>query len=127
MLMTLEQCSKADLRWIIDRMCMYSLNKRDLIRALGDLECKKEMDRIDAADKYAKLAHEKRQAYIDLLKPYDGMKLVDIPMPILDKAAELQKQANAADREWNKLMGIELRRSPKKRPDVEDEDGTTDN
>ena len=106
--MTLEQCSKADLLWIVDRMCMYGLCKRELKRALDDLDYKKEKARIDEADKYAKLAHEKRQAYIELLHPYDGMKWGNIPISVLKKAAELQKQADAADKKWAKLMGVGL-------------------
>ena len=82
----MEQCSKTDLLWIIDRMCMYSLGKRELNRALDDLDYEKEKTRIDEADKYAKLAHEKRQAYIDLLHPYVGMKWANIPMPVIKKA-----------------------------------------
>ena len=106
--MTLEQCSKADLIFIIKRMCMCSLGKRDLDRALADLEYEKEKAKIDEADEYAKLADKKRKAYIDLLHPYDGKKWCDIPMPVLEKAAELQRQAEAADRKWAKLMGVGL-------------------
>lgn len=111
--MTLEQCSKTDLIWVINRMCMYSLGKRELNHALDDLAYEKEKARIDEANKYAQVAHEKRQAYINLLKPYDGMKFVDIPMLVLEKAAELQKQADAADRKWAKLLGVGLNK-PKK-------------
>lgn len=106
--MTLEQCSKADLLWVIGRMCMYGLGKRELNRALDDLDYEKEKARINEADKYAKLAHEKRQDYIDLLHPYSGMKLGDIPTSVLKKASELQKQADAADQKWAKLMGVGL-------------------
>lgn len=113
--MTLEQCSKADLLWIINRMCMYSLGKRELNRALDDLEYEKEKARIDEADKYARLADEKRKAYIDLLNPYVGMKWCDIPLSVLEKAAELQKQAEAADQKWAKLMRVDLSALKKRR------------
>ena len=106
--MTLEQCSKTDLLWIIKRICMYRLGERDLDRALADLKYEKEKARIDEADQYAKLADAKRRAYLDQLKPYDGMKWCDIPLSVLDKAAALQKQAEAADRKWAKLMGVGL-------------------
>lgn len=112
-MMTLERCSKADLLWIINRMCMYSFGKRELDRALADLEYEKEKARIDEADQYAKLSDAKRRAYIDLLKPYAGMKWGDIPLSVLEKTAELQKQAEAADRKWAKLMRVDLS-APKK-------------
>ena len=106
--MTLQQCSKADLLWIIDRMCMRSLSRYDLDRALSDLACEKEEARIEEAHKYAKLADEKRRAYIALLEPYVGMKWADIPMEVLEQGAKLQEQATAADRKWAKLLGINL-------------------
>ena len=113
--MTLEQCSKTDLLWIINRMRMYSLGEHALNRALADLKYQKEKARIDEADQYAKLVDAKRRAYIDLLKPYDGMKLCDIPLHVLEKAAELQKQAEAADQKWAKLMGCDLSAQKKRR------------
>lgn len=111
--MTLEQCSKADLVWIINRMCMYHSGKRELNRALNELDYEKEKAKIDEADEYAEVSYAKRQAYIDLLKPYYGMKFGDIPVHVLEKAAELQKQADAADQKWAKLMGVDLSK-PKK-------------
>lgn len=111
--MTLQECTRADLLWIIDRMCMYSLGKHELDRALNDLTYEKEKARIEEAKKYAKIADEKRRGYISVMAPYDGMKFGDIPMEVLEKAAELQTQAAAADQKWAKLMGINLNKSKK--------------
>ena len=106
--MTLQQCSKADLLWVIERICMRNLSRCDLDIALIDLAYEKEKTRIEEAQKYAKLADEKRRAYIALLEPYDGMKWVDIPLEVLEQGAKLQEQATAADRKWAKLLGINL-------------------
>lgn len=111
--MTLQQCTRADLLFVIDRMCRHSLNKWELEQALNDLAHEKEIARIEEAKKYAKLANDARKEYISTLAPYDGMKLLDIPMEVLKKADALQKQAAAADRKWAKLMGICLDKSKK--------------
>lgn len=109
--MTLQQCTRADLLWIIDRMCMHSLGKYALDHALNDLEYEKEKARIEKAEEYNKLANKLRGEAIDILAPYDGKKWGDIPMEVIEKSAELVKQAEAADQKWANLMGIKLNKS----------------
>ena len=106
--MTLQQCTQADLLFVIDRMCKNSMGKWELKRALSDLAYEKEKARIEEARKYAKLANEARREYISTMSPYVGMKLSDVPMEVLEKAATLQKQIDSADRKWAKLMGVKL-------------------
>ena len=102
----LSKYSKADLIWIINRMVANSLSKELLRRAINDLKYEKERKRFDEADKVGKIANKKRQEYIDLLSPYDGMRVLDIPIDVLEKADQLMKEAQAADRKWTKLMGL---------------------
>ena len=102
--MTLQQCTKAELLWVIDRACLHGMSKRHIEYALSDLEREKISRELDEADRLNKLAHEKRMEYIELLKPYDGWKFKDIPLDVLEKAQAALDQAQEADRKWDKLM-----------------------
>lgn len=58
------------------------------------------------------IAEEKKhyEAYFDMLQPYEGKPITDIPLDVVKRAqAELEK-AKSAGREWGKLNGIEQRR-----------------
>lgn len=104
--MTLSQCSKADLLWIIKRLqirCKY-----DIDRALCDLAYEKEKERIAEAEKWCKLADKKRREYLEILGPYDGKPIIDIPLPVLEKADKAMKEARDADSKWAKLMGLDV-------------------
>lgn len=95
--MDLNDLTKADLVWLINRMKMYCCGSREYDRAMDDL-MGKEMDR------QAQIAHDARVAYCDLLKPYDGKRLIDIPLDVAKKADAAMRRAQAADRKWYKLM-----------------------
>lgn len=97
--MTLAQCTKAELIWIINRICMDTLPGHYLDRALNELAREK-------ADEYRKLALAKKHAFADLLAPYDGMQWGDIPLEVLEKAAKLEREAEMADKKWAKLMNF---------------------
>lgn len=62
--------------------------------------------RIDEADGVAALADQKRREYIDLLKPYEGKRIVDIPAEVLNRSADLLKEASKLDNQWKKLMNF---------------------
>lgn len=74
-----------------------------------DLGYEKEKRRIAEAEAAGKVADEKRREYIDLMREYDGLPLKDIPLPVLKQADALVKEANAADRKFAKLMGLDIR------------------
>lgn len=100
--------TKTELLQVVE-MLAETANEYYLDRALGRIE----MQRNDAH--YArcrKLIDEEKQhydAYFDLLKPYDGCRLMDIPLDVVKKAqAELDK-ARAAGQEWNRLNRIRLK------------------
>ena len=107
--MKLANCTKDELIFIIDRLRHYThLNAEYYLeRALNDLKHRKEIENLEKADKYAKIAHEKRKEYCELLKPYEGKKLADIPCDVLSKANRLIIEARKADEEWEKLIGTE--------------------
>lgn len=83
--MNLSDCTKADLLWIIKTMCKYDLSGCNLRLALNDLEYEKEQERLDRADQLAKTAFAASQRYIELIKPYEGMPLTDVPMDVLNR------------------------------------------
>ena len=105
----LKNCTKEDLRWIIKRilqLACYSNQDWYLSRALSDLSFEKEKRKLDAADKLAQDAHEKRLEYIRLLEPYRGKLDKEIPKATKIKALQLLKEAEDADEKWSKLMGV---------------------
>ena len=102
---TLDKYSKSDLIWIIGYLVKWG-GDYYLERAISELSYKKDIDRINEAERYSKLASEKRQAYIDLLAPFDGQPWLNIPHAIIIKADKLMKEAQAADKQYMKLMGI---------------------
>ena len=109
--MNLNAYSKADLIWIVNRaLFLATLSDADyyLHRAISDLNYEKEKQRIADAEKYSKIAHDKREEYIELLSAYDGQRIIDIPMEVLEKADQLIKEAEKADKKWAKLVGVNV-------------------
>ena len=113
--MTLSQCSKEDLLWIINRLCIRNFvnGQYDLKIALNDLAYEKEKSRINEAEKYSILADEKRREYIALLKPYEEERFIDIPLEVLEKAEKALKEARQADQKFAKLIGLDPNGSKK--------------
>ena len=102
---SLQKCSKADLIWIIHEMQKHLLWPT-LDYILIDLRFRKDMARIDRAEKISKISEEKYAAFFDLIKPYEDKTWADVPDDIAQEAARLLKEAGAAECEWMKLMGI---------------------
>ena len=89
--MTLKDCTKAELLWIIDRLRNRGLYRLDTIIAiaLNDLES-------------ARL----RQQAAELLTPYEGKPILDIPADVLDHASAILEEAQALEEKWNRLMKV---------------------
>ena len=107
--MNLSDCTKADLLWIIKTMCKYDLSDRNLRLALNDLEFEKEQERLDRADQALQTASAALQRYIELLKPYEGMPLLEVPMDVLQQADAALAESRAANKQWAKLMGGKIK------------------
>lgn len=107
--MKLSDCTKADLLWIIKTMCKYDLSDRTLRLALNDLAYEKERERIDRADQLVKTARDASQRYIELLKPYEGMPILDVPLDVLKQADAALAESRAANKQWAKLMGVKMK------------------
>lgn len=104
---TLNECTKADLRWIINRILqMTTFDKRDyyLQRALSDLWYEKERQRIDEGDKYLEISDKKLKEYIQLMEPYERKPMTEIPTNVRKKAIQLLKEVEEADKKWRKSL-----------------------
>lgn len=101
--------TKAELLQVVE-MLTFGENKYYLDRALGRIE----MQRNDAH--YArcrKLIDEERrhtEAYFELLRPYDGQSIANIPPDVANQAQAEWEKARSAGKEWDKLNGIKLKR-----------------
>lgn len=106
--MTLKDCTKAELLWIIDRLRNRGLYRLDTIIAiaLNDLEYQREQKKLDEADRLNEESARLRQQAAELLTPYEGKPILDIPADVLDRAAALQEEAQMLDKEWCKLMKL---------------------
>ena len=90
-----------------------SLVMSDLPFILRDLEIRKLEKQEQEADRLLNIAAEKRMAYCELMKPYDGKRLVDIPQETIEKASRLLEEAEEAGRKWDRMMGMPKSRKRK--------------
>ena len=105
--MTLKDCTKEELIYCINYIAgRIGLLKKDyyIESALGEVEYRRNKKKLDRAEELTKLSGEKRSEYIELLKPYNGMKYADIPFDVLNKASALLKEAEKVDKEYDKIM-----------------------
>ena len=105
--MKLKDCTKEELIHIVNYIAgrISLLNKDYYIEsALAEVEYKRKRKMLDRAEELNQLSAQKRNAYIEILKPYNGMKYADIPFDVLCRASALQKEAQKADKEWVKIM-----------------------
>lgn len=108
--MTLKDCTKEELLTIIDRLMFFSPNAYHVDRILGDLESERNERKYDKAGALLKTIREKTQAYIDLIGPWEGKPVMQIPQSVLNKGAQLLSEKENAEREWAKLMGLKMSR-----------------
>lgn len=105
--LTLNDCTKADLIWIVKRILqMTTLNNADyyMNRALSELAFEKERKDLEEAEKVAEQCRQKWQEYIDILAQFDGKKIMDIPMDVIAKAQKVYDEAIALDKKWSLLL-----------------------
>lgn len=103
--MKLEECTKAELMFIIKHMAKSDyISNFKLQTALSELEFKRTEKIIKEADKLNERAAECRKRYAELLKPYSNFRFVDIPIPILQEADRCLKEARKADWKWEECM-----------------------
>lgn len=108
--MTLNDCTRAELLFVIDSLKRHHFSNGDyyLKLALLDVEAQREKARFAEAEKYSQLSSEKRQAYIELLSPYEGRPIGEVPFSVIARGKRLLEEAHEADRKWAKLMGVKI-------------------
>ena len=106
--MTLKDCTKAELLWLIDWMCTHSMFRHDLEieRALNALEFEREQKKLDEADRLNEESARLRQQAAELLTPYEGKPILDVPADVLDYASAILEGAQMLDKKWCKLMKL---------------------
>lgn len=105
--MTLKDCTKEELIFVIKRIQLYSLSNDHCVqRALCDVAEQREERKPDEARRLSALQNQKMQEYISLMRPYEGRSLMDVPEDVLNRADAAIKEAHSADMKWRKLMGI---------------------
>lgn len=109
----LQRLTKAELILVILELERRSLVMSDLPFILRDLEFRKLNEREQEADRLLHIAAEKRMAYCELMKPYEGKRLVDIPQETIEKALRLLEEAEEASRKWDRMMGMPKSRKKK--------------
>lgn len=106
----LRKLSKEDLIWCILEYEKHNLGWPSVDVILADLKHKKNLENIDRCQKLAKQAHDKTMAYCELMAPYDGTPIAEIPSQVYEKAIDLLREAAAADKKWFRLSGIKEKR-----------------
>ena len=100
--------TKAELLQVVEMLAMET-GPYYLDRALGRIG----LQRNDAHhERCRKLIDEEQKhyaAYFDLLRPYDGKPIKDIPQDVMNRALSELDKARAAGQEWNRRNGIELK------------------
>ena len=107
--MNLNDLTKEELIFGINFICgrFYPFNKEYYIKTiLHEIEYYREKKNLDKADKLNKLATQKRKEYLELIKPYCENGLKDMTNDVINKAKKLLKEADDADKKWNKIMSV---------------------
>lgn len=105
--MTLKDCTKEELIFVIKRLQLYNLSGSHYIQlALRDVEAERDRRKFDEAKRLSNYSFQKLQEFIALMASYDGKRLVDIPDSAFNKAYAAMREVKKAEREWNKIMGI---------------------
>lgn len=116
--MTLEQCTKEELIYIIKRLTNrpFEANKTYLNAILSELDLEREKIKMNEAERWSKIANDARKEYCDFLRKYEGWSLTDVPTEEVERAIELINTAEKADKKYLKLLGIEQARDQQTRP-----------
>lgn len=105
--MTLKDCTKEELIYCVNYIAgRFGLHNKDyyIESALGNVEYERQRKKLDKAEEFNQLSAKKRKEYVSLLKPYEGKKYFDVPLEVINKASVLMKEAEKADKEYDKIM-----------------------
>ena len=107
--MTLNQCTKEELIFIINKMALrhcFTKEQRqaEIDRQLSDVVYQRQQKLLEVADSWSKISTDNRQKYLEIIVPYEGRKLLDIPIDIIKQAESFLKAAQYADKKWDECM-----------------------
>lgn len=97
----LRKYTKEELIWLIENVGGFGWERR-IGEVLFELDYKRVMKKLDEADSHAKKAHAARERYIEIMKPYEGRRISDIPIGVLDKARAAIEQAEREERLYDR-------------------------
>lgn len=105
----LKKCSRADLLVIIDRFRRHSLSRANWIleMAFEDVAFEKEQRRLDLADSINQKIRATDEKCAELLRPYEGRQISEVPIEITHQAATLMAESRSLNERWFKLMGVD--------------------
>lgn len=105
--MTLKDCTKEELIFVIERLQSYNLSSDYYVRrALCDVAEQREERKLEKARRLMDVRLQNLQQYNDLLGPYEGKPFSDIPQDVLDQAISALERYEGAEKKWMRLMGI---------------------
>lgn len=106
--MKLTDCTKSELIWVIEQAGKLSLGDTEyyINRALNDLQFQREMERIEKAEKLTEISRKATEEYVQLLKPYEGKAISEVPLDVLRKADLALKRSKEANEKYCRLMRV---------------------
>ena len=66
----------------------------------------REQKKLDEADRLNEESARLRQQAAELLTPYEGKSILDVPADVLDHASAILEEAQTLDKKWNRLMKL---------------------
>lgn len=99
-----KKYSKAELIWILEKVCTTYGGSSLTRAAMHDLETKQQIERLNKCDAISKEAAACRARYFEMIKPYDGKPLSEIPRDVLERAAQEIEKAQKLDKEWEHMI-----------------------
>ena len=100
--------TKAELLQVVEMLAMET-GPYYLDRALGRIEKQRNDAHYARCRKLIDEEQKHYAAYFDLLRPYEGKPIVDVPQDVLEQAQAEVDKARAAGQEWNRRNGIRLK------------------
>lgn len=99
----LTRYTKEELIWLVEYAAAGCYRDR-IGSGLIEIEHKRAMDRINRADAHARKAAAAREQYIQIMKPYAGMRLSDIDLDVLEKARAALAKAEREDQAYKRII-----------------------
>lgn len=97
--------TKAELLQVVE-MLAFGENKYYLDRALGRIEMQRNDAHYERCRKLIDVESQHYNNYFDLLRPYEGKPIKDVPSDVLEQAQAEWAKARAAGQEWDRLKGM---------------------